>query len=171
MPAAAPLARRIFRSDGETGRSCPRSEPTAPRHDDRVLGAEGSPGADGQRGGDGLGHGDPVGDATLALQHRLHRLGDAVATDRGRPPGEQRDGEGAGHRRQRDQRAAVELGERGWLPAPLVEQSQAGDEADEVDEQPGGAATDEAEDCAERAERGEVECERMACQSYRCHDV
>ena len=30
MPAAAPLASRIFRSDGETGRSCPRSEPAAP---------------------------------------------------------------------------------------------------------------------------------------------
>ena len=90
MPAAAPLASRIFRSDGETGRSWPRSEPAAPPV--TMIGPSapnGPPVPMAIAAETGLATRDPGRDAALALEHRLHRLGDAVAADGRRPPGEQ----------------------------------------------------------------------------------
>ena len=94
MPAAAPQARRILRSAGDTRMTWPNSEPIAPPV--TMIGPSapnGRAGADGDRRRERLGDGRAGGDAALLGEHRLHRLGDAVAPDHRRPLGEQADDE------------------------------------------------------------------------------
>src|SRR5690606_9373591 len=86
----------------------------------------------------------------------LHGLGDAVAPDDRGPPGEQADDQPAGDGGDDDPRAGPQLGERRRRPVPAVEQRQAGDEPDEVEQGPGGAAAGEPEPGGARAEEGEA---------------
>ena len=76
-------------------------------------------------------------DAALADEHRLHRLGDAVAADDRRPRGQQRRPAGADHG---DDDQSRDRGGRsanvGSVPAPLVEEDHVGEQPDEVDEHP-----------------------------------
>ena len=57
--------------------------------DDRALGAERAAGADGDRRRQRLGDAGAGRDPALSREHRLHRLGDAVAADDRRPLGHQ----------------------------------------------------------------------------------
>ena len=82
MPAAAPHARRILRSFGDTcDELAEQRAQRAAGDDDGALGAERAAGADGDRGGQRLGDGGSGRDAALLREHRFHRLGDAVTLD------------------------------------------------------------------------------------------
>ena len=107
------------------------------RHDDWTLGAEGSSGTNRDGGRQGLGQGRAGGDPALACEHGLHRLGDAVATDDRCPLRHHCHHESAGHGHEDDQRAAMEVGKRGQLPADAVKEGQVGQQGDQVNEHVG----------------------------------
>ena len=91
MPPAAPHASRILRSDGDTGQHlADEGAEGAAGDDDRTLGAERAAGADGDRRRQRLGHRGAGMDPALLGEDGFHGLGDAVAADLGRPPGQER---------------------------------------------------------------------------------
>ena len=86
MPAAAPAASRILRSDGETRITWPSSDPSAPPV--TMIGPSapnGAPVPIAIAAEIGLATRGARRDAALLGEDRLHRLGDAVAADHRRP--------------------------------------------------------------------------------------
>ena len=81
-------------------------------------------------------------------EHRLHRLGDAVAADDRRPPREQRHDRASGHGGQDDERPDVERRVVRERRAPLMEEEEVREDRDETDQHPRRAARDEPDaDC------------------------
>ena len=87
IPAAAPEASKIFRSEGVTLIIWPTSEPIAPPV--TMIGPSapnGAPVPMAIAAESGLGQPGAGPDPALTSQHRLHRFGDAVTPDERLPP-------------------------------------------------------------------------------------
>ena len=141
MPAAAPQARRILRSAGETRTTWPSSDPMAPAgDDDRALRRRTGRRCRWRWRRRAAWRRGPGGDAALLRQDRLHGLGDPVASDHRRPHGE-----GGDHHRAQDgddhePGAGLQMLEGRRVEPDVAEDGQVGDEGDEVQEHPRGAA-------------------------------
>ena len=141
IPAAAPLASRILRSEGETWMTWPSSEPSAPPV--TMIGPSAP-------------NGPPVpmaiaAESGLAMavrgairlwldEDRLHRLGDAVAPDDRRPLGQTGHRQGSQHRGDHQPCRWVEFPERRQFPPRPPEQGQVREQGDQVHECVGGRA-------------------------------
>ena len=113
MPAAAPAASRILRSDGDTGITWPSSDPIDPPV--TMIGPSapnGAPVPIAIAADTGLAMRRAGCDAALLGEHRLHRLGDAVAADHRRPLREQADQQRAADRGDEERPRRLQLVER-----------------------------------------------------------
>ena len=121
--------------------------------DDGTFGTERPAGADGDGRGDGLEHRNPGGDTALVEQNLLHRFGNAVAADGGRPVARhQPDDDRAGDRHQDHEGAQPVGGGRNEDARDPSIEGEVRDEADQARQRLGDHPRGGGDDDRERAD-------------------